>query len=63
VAGRRGGSSTRDGWVGGTHEDWVRAMGIDWMQRKELVEAIPPAFTEYIGLHLRARLMLEGARA
>jgi DNA (cytosine-5)-methyltransferase 1 len=26
-----------------------RAMGIDWMIRDELAEAIPPAYTEYIG--------------
>lgn len=30
-----------------------RAMGIDWMQRRELCEAIPPPFTEYIGRFLR----------
>lgn len=28
------------------------AMGIDWMVRKELVEAIPPAYTELIGQYL-----------
>lgn len=28
------------------------AMGIDWMNRDELAEAIPPAYTEYIGRHL-----------
>jgi DNA (cytosine-5)-methyltransferase 1 len=26
-----------------------KAMGIDWMRREELVEAIPPAYTEWIG--------------
>ncbi|HKT54516.1 MAG TPA: DNA cytosine methyltransferase [Caulobacteraceae bacterium] len=31
------------------------AMGIDWMSRDELSEAIPPAYTNYIG----ARLMAE----
>ncbi len=28
------------------------AMGIDWMNKKELNEAIPPAYTELIGLQL-----------
>jgi DNA (cytosine-5)-methyltransferase 1 len=27
-------------------------MGIDWMRRKELAQAIPPAYTEYIGKQL-----------
>jgi len=29
-----------------------QAMGIDWTNRKELAQAIPPAYTEYIGRHL-----------
>lgn len=29
-----------------------RAMGIDWMDRHELAEAIPPAYTEFIGRQL-----------
>ena len=29
-----------------------KAMGIDWMNRDELSEAIPPAYTEFIGLQL-----------
>ena len=28
------------------------AMGIDWMTKKELTQAIPPAYTEYIGKYL-----------
>ena len=37
--------------------DRVReAMGIDWMNREELSQAIPPAYTEYVGKHLLAYL-------
>lgn len=34
-----------------------RAMGIDWMSRKELSQAIPPAYTEWIGRHLIQELI------
>jgi DNA (cytosine-5)-methyltransferase 1 len=33
-------------------EGWKRAMGIDWMTRDELAQAIPPAYTAWIGKHL-----------
>ena len=31
---------------------WRQVMGIDWMRREELTEAIPPAYTEYVGRRL-----------
>ncbi len=31
---------------------WQEAMGIDWMTKQELTQAIPPAYTEYIGKYL-----------
>lgn len=37
------------------------AMGIDWMTRKELSQAIPPAYTEHIGRQLIAQLAPIGA--
>lgn len=37
-----------------------RLMGIDWMLWRELREAIPPAYTQYVGQHLVASL--EGIR-
>lgn len=36
--------------------DWREAMGIDWMTRDELAQAIPPAYTEWIGRRLIERL-------
>jgi len=33
-----------------------KAMGIDWMKLKELSEAIPPSYTEYIGKQMVAIL-------
>lgn len=30
-------------------DDWREVMGIDWMTRDELSEAIPPAYTKFIG--------------
>ena len=34
------------------HEAAKRAMGIDWMIRDELSQAIPPAYTQWIGEQL-----------
>jgi len=37
------------------------AMDIDWMTRAELTEAIPPAYTEYIGKYLMRAITHEVA--
>jgi DNA (cytosine-5)-methyltransferase 1 len=37
-------------------DDWKDAMQIDWMNRDELAQAIPPAYTELIGHQLMQHL-------
>ena len=37
------------------------AMGIDWLGQKELAQAIPPAYTEFLGLQLRDAAKLHNA--
>lgn len=37
------------------------AMGVEWMNRNEASEAIPPAFTEFIGRHLLDAMLLGAA--
>ena len=46
VAGNGGDGSNR-------FDDWKKAMGIHWMTREEITQAIPPAYTEYIGQYLQ----------
>lgn len=42
-----------DGGGKGTVAQWQHAMGIDWTDvRREIAEAIPPAYTEHIGAQL-----------
>lgn len=36
----------------GGREHWQDAMGIDWMSPTEMCEAIPPAYTEFLGRQL-----------
>lgn len=38
----------------GEREVRERAMGIDWMTNYELTQAVPPAYTEYVGAQLLA---------
>ncbi len=53
------------GTGGGAGKDidlWRWAMGVPWMQTKaEIAEAIPPAYTEYIGQALLEQLRMEAA--
>lgn len=41
--------------------DYRAAMGIDWMNRNELSEAIPPAYAEHIGGYLMAEVKARAA--
>ncbi|GAG27009.1 unnamed protein product [marine sediment metagenome] len=41
------------------YRKWPKAMGIDWMTKYELTQAIPPAYTEYIGKYLMRILINE----
>jgi DNA (cytosine-5)-methyltransferase 1 len=46
VAGHGGAGSHR-------YRDWCDAMGIYWMSKSELKEAIPPAYTQWLGWNAR----------
>ena len=56
VYGHPGGKSARDRVRFGGSSSWREAMGISWMRVPELAEAIPPAYTEWLGRQLRASL-------
>lgn len=40
---------------------WSKAMNIQWMTKQELSQAIPPAYTQYIGNQLTNKLRHEHA--
>jgi DNA (cytosine-5)-methyltransferase 1 len=41
--------------------DRLEVMDINWMPRNELAEAIPPAYTKWIGDRMMAHLLKESA--
>lgn len=41
---------------GDTVAAWAQAMGIDWMIRREIAQAIPPAYSEYLGKQVIAAI-------
>ena len=54
-----GGAKVRHGRRGGyqgTIAERREAMGIDWMNGREINQAIPPAYTEFIGAQLLAQI-------
>jgi DNA (cytosine-5)-methyltransferase 1 len=53
---RHGGRSTRDAWPNGHKPVAAEAMGMDWATLAEMSEAIPPAYTRFIGEQLLAHV-------
>lgn len=49
-----GGGSRRQGR--NKMPEWQAAMGIDWLPRRALAQAIPPAYSELIGLEAMAAI-------
>jgi DNA (cytosine-5)-methyltransferase 1 len=55
--------SRGSGGYKGSAAESAAAMGIDWMSRDGLAQAIPPAMTEYVGQALLAQLARDAAPA
>lgn len=53
---RHGGRGTKDKWKHGHKVAASEAMGIDWATLGEMSEAIPPAYTHWIGLRLKRHI-------
>jgi DNA (cytosine-5)-methyltransferase 1 len=47
---------------GGTIQEWREAMGVNWMIKKEITQAVPPVYTDWVGTQLINYLMLNQLR-
>lgn len=56
---KHGGRGTRDVWPNGHKPVAAEAMEIDWATLAEMSEAIPPAYTRFIGRQLIAHLQAQ----
>lgn len=52
-----GGRGTQDVWQGGHRQAMSRSMGMDWATCAEMSEAIPPAYTQWLGQQLMAAVV------
>lgn len=52
VYGKPGGFGSRRGQQGFSMAEWVEAMQIDWMTSREITQAVPPAYTRFLGFQL-----------
>lgn len=61
IGGKNSTRATHDGYYTcsghqmGTLKEWQDATGLHWMTKSEIAEAIPPAYTHWLGLQLFAR--------
>lgn len=60
---KHGGRGTRDVWDGGHRAAMSQAMGMDWATCAEMSEAIPPAYTEWLGGQLLAHVAAQRVAA